>query len=543
MSTEGTCDLMIIDDEVLETEYILTLLNQCDIQFSNVAVAFSMEMAQNILLNRQIDIMICDIEMPRGSGLDLLKWVREQGFSPEVIIATCHPNFTYAQTALQLSCSDYLLKPVTPEQLESSLHKALDAVKRKASANLYQINERGIWENFFTDFIQNGFLHSRDGMLRKMREIHFPLTPETQMVPLLFRFSFRPNRTKSGVDSAKKTVLINILSDVLFDFSHTPFFCFINESTCFVAFPVSAQHGKASGNFYEHRLKKLLQSSNNLLGMPMCCYVGLNTPFQELNLECKKLCEKSREIFTCMSQVVLPSAEPKTLKTEFSAQEEDWAILLENGMLNKVKAQVEECLDPIYNQKIVCADEIFMYSQALIRAIFYFMEKQCIDDPDILSEQTQNELLMRDSFFLEDYSGRVRKLFKNLDEKIMSTGMDKHICERVALYIQSHVEDDMDRTMLAHKFGLSPEYLSHLFKQVMGISLVHFITREKLLYCKRMFDITSCSIHVAAEKVGYTNFSYFAKIFKKEFGCTPQQYKDRKEGKAESTIIGAERSD
>ena len=101
MSVGEACGLLIIDDEVLETEYILALLSRSSLEFSDVSVAFSMEMAQNILQNRRIDIMLCDIEMPRGSGLDLLKWVREQGLSPEVIITTCHPNFTYAQTALQ----------------------------------------------------------------------------------------------------------------------------------------------------------------------------------------------------------------------------------------------------------------------------------------------------------------------------------------------------------------------------------------------------------------------------------------------------------
>ena len=78
MSVGEACGLLIIDDEVLETEYILALLSRSSLEFSDVSVAFSMEMAQNILQNRRIDIMLCDIEMPRGSGLDLLKWVREQ---------------------------------------------------------------------------------------------------------------------------------------------------------------------------------------------------------------------------------------------------------------------------------------------------------------------------------------------------------------------------------------------------------------------------------------------------------------------------------
>ena len=523
MSVEEACGLLIIDDEVLETEYILALLSRSRLEFSDVSVAFSMEMAQNILQNRRIDIMLCDIEMPRGSGLDLLKWVREQGFSPEVIITTCHPNFTYAQTALQLSCSDYLLKPVMPEQLEGSLHKAVEAVRRKASADLYRSNEQGIWEHFFTDFIQDGAFGSRESLSRKMQEIHFPLTPDTRMTPMLFRFSFRPSTVKNGADSVKKTVLINILSDVLFDFSLTPFFCFVNESTCFVAFPSSAQ--RPNEDFYECRLKKLLKNSNSLLEMPMCCYVGESALFWELNGICKRLTQKSREAFTCINQVIFPSEGPRLPETEQSLREEDWMILLENGRLQKLREEAGEYLEGLLERRIVSANEVFLYSQSLIRTLLRFMEKQGIDSGELLGEQVQNQLLMRESFFLEDYAGRVRKLLELLGERL-EKGDRENICQRVAAYIQSHVEEDMDRGMLARRFGLSPEYLSHLFKQAMGVSLVSFITREKLLYCRRMFDITSCSVHAAAEKVGYTNFSYFAKLFKKEFGCTPQQYKE-----------------
>lgn len=530
MSAEEGCGLLIVDDEVLETEYLLTLLNRCGFSFSNISVAFSMEMAQNIMQNRKIDIMLCDIEMPQGSGLDLLRWVQGQGLSPEVIITTCHPNFSYAQTALQLSCSDYLLKPVTLEQIEGSLRKAMLAAGRKASANLYQINEVGIWEHFFTNFIQDGITGSREDFLREMQKIHFPLTPETQMVPLLFRFSFRSSKVKSGVDYAKKTVLINILSDVLFDFALTPFFCFINENTCFVTFPLSALHKEKPGNFYESRLKKLLRNSNDLLEMPMCCYVGMGISFWELNQVCKKLCQDSRESITCISEVVLPSTHLKVSQAQIPMQSEDWKILLENGRISKIKEEVEEYLKTLLDRKIVSANEVFLYSQALIRSVSYFMEKQGMDNREILSEQTQNELLMRESFFLEDYANHVNQLFERLNQNLDANG-EKTICERVAMFIHSHVEEDMDRTMLAKKFGLSPAYLSHLFKQTMGISLVSFITREKLLYCKHMFDVTSCSVHAAAEKVGYTNFSYFAKLFKKEFGCTPQQYRENGGGK------------
>ena len=110
-------DLLIVDDEVLETEYLLTLLPKTGFTFRNIAVAFNVETAQEILLHHPVDIILCDIEMPQGSGLDLLRWVRERKIPCEALIITCHPEFTYAQQAIKLSSVDYLLKPIDLTQL------------------------------------------------------------------------------------------------------------------------------------------------------------------------------------------------------------------------------------------------------------------------------------------------------------------------------------------------------------------------------------------------------------------------------------------
>ncbi|WP_130836264.1 response regulator transcription factor [Lachnoclostridium sp. Marseille-P6806] len=78
----------------------------------------------------RIDVMLCDIDMPRGSGLDLLTWVRENKYTTECIFLTCHANFDYAASAIRLDSTDYLLKPVSAQQLETAVGRAVQRLGR-----------------------------------------------------------------------------------------------------------------------------------------------------------------------------------------------------------------------------------------------------------------------------------------------------------------------------------------------------------------------------------------------------------------------------
>ena len=54
--------------------------------------------------------MVCDIEAPGGTGLDLLRWVRENGYGTENIFLTNYDSFAFASEAIKLDCVEYILK-------------------------------------------------------------------------------------------------------------------------------------------------------------------------------------------------------------------------------------------------------------------------------------------------------------------------------------------------------------------------------------------------------------------------------------------------
>ena len=73
-----------------------------------ILTAYSVPEARELLLGERVDILLCDIEMPPHSGLELLSLIREQKLPARCIFLSAHAEFTYAQEAVRLGGFDYI---------------------------------------------------------------------------------------------------------------------------------------------------------------------------------------------------------------------------------------------------------------------------------------------------------------------------------------------------------------------------------------------------------------------------------------------------
>ncbi len=121
-------NLLIVDDEEMEAEVIQKLIDWDQVRISNVYTAYSARQAIEVLKQNYISIVLSDIEMPRGSGHDLAKWIQENKPETVVIFLTGHADFTYAAAAIRLDVVDYLLKPVDAGRLREALERAVKRV-------------------------------------------------------------------------------------------------------------------------------------------------------------------------------------------------------------------------------------------------------------------------------------------------------------------------------------------------------------------------------------------------------------------------------
>lgn len=121
--------LLIVDDEILIANAILKNLAPSSLGFSEAFCVYSVDEAKNLISRQPVDIILCDIEMPDGSGLELLEWVKSFYPHIECIMLTCHAEFSYLRQAMRLGCMDYILKPIEYDELKGILRKTMDKIQ------------------------------------------------------------------------------------------------------------------------------------------------------------------------------------------------------------------------------------------------------------------------------------------------------------------------------------------------------------------------------------------------------------------------------
>ncbi len=126
--------LLIVDDEYYAVQGVLDGVNWEMLPFEEVLTAGSFTEAVEIMSEKQVDVLLSDIEMPDESGLFLIEWVNQNSPDTLSLIMSCHDEFDYARQAITLRCFEYLLKPIRYEKLTEVLKRAAEAVDKRHEA-------------------------------------------------------------------------------------------------------------------------------------------------------------------------------------------------------------------------------------------------------------------------------------------------------------------------------------------------------------------------------------------------------------------------
>ena len=133
-------NLLIVDDDPLVRRFFGMVMKEAG---ATVQMAEDVETAENIVREGTLDVAVVDINLPRKSGIELLRTIRQTRPEVPVILVTGFPTIESASDALRLEAYDYLPKPIETKQLIITVQRACETrALRAANQRMERANRR-----------------------------------------------------------------------------------------------------------------------------------------------------------------------------------------------------------------------------------------------------------------------------------------------------------------------------------------------------------------------------------------------------------------
>ena len=129
------------------------------------------------------------------------------------------------------------------------------------------------------------------------------------------------------------------------------------------------------------------------------------------------------------------------------------------------------------------------------------------------------------------YRARVSAMFKLEILKLLETvddgALPARMVEELDAYIRENSGEEISNTEIGAIFGYHPFYVSRILKERKGMTLRQYIIAYRIKAAKRLLQFSARTVNEIAEELGFTDASYFTKVFKGEVGETPKEYRNR----------------
>ena len=111
----------------------------------------------------------------------------------------------------------------------------------------------------------------------------------------------------------------------------------------------------------------------------------------------------------------------------------------------------------------------------------------------------------------------------DLVDSITLETVNEHVI-KILKYIDAHITERLSLQSISHEIGLSKEYTASIFKKEMGCTVTHYINDKKMTLAKQLISHNEMTLVEISAYLGYDNYSYFSRLFKRYLSISPQTY-------------------
>lgn len=517
--------LLIVDDEKITTEVLEKQIDRKRLLIDEVYTAYDVKMAEEILEKEPVDIVLCDIEMPRENGLQLLEWVRHRKLDSEFLFLTSHEKFEYALGAVKNGAANYLLKPVDIPAINKALLDVVEKITKEKQ--LHKIEEywnygkRKAVREFWRELLL-GKLYSEEEVEEEISRLGLPYQKKGRLV--LFHMRKESIFRDVNLESLDEFILDNILAESFTGNMEMERIVHWQDNgeyyIAVIAPPENEQAREKAGDAFR-ALENFYNKSIYAI------YIAQDEQLYKIHRLCEKILEYDRTHLCDEGEIIFF----ETVKEQKARPEK----VLDQKIIFRFLEKGERVRMLEYLQKIVLSlggtgqdmVNIQCFQMELVQTIsaFLYQKNQTMDflfADTVYSDYQRKAVNSRlDSIRWITYF--VNRVFDNMQEQMKSDQMLDVLVD----YIHTHYEKNISRNSLAELVHFSPEYVGKVFKKKMGISIHEYVNQYRIERAKILMETTEHRITEIALQVGFENMPYFSSTFKKYEGVSPAEYRKK----------------
>ena len=478
--------VLLVEDERIELNILKNYVDWKSCGIERVYTARGARSAIECINMNEPDILFTDIQMPGMSGLELARLVRQEGHTCKIVFITSHERFDYAREAVSLHAEAFLLKPFEIEEVEElarGLVEQLDR-ERQESEIARMAMERVL------DQACRGTLTNAETMIEKY--FHMPAS----------KLYFRLLAVKDAGEEVR--TLIREMSEISYAFRMDPFLI------CVI--PVQITIGN---------MVQMIRQTNPDQNFQIA-YSRDKVGITDLYTKIHALFACRDDLFYSEAGCVMSDQEhtarmPYTDKIKDLSTKGQIVEMILTGNREKAANLTMSALEALKSmQQEGCCQNAF----ALFMYIHDAMEeKGNLDDeavvPNIL-HAASFEVLKKE---FTDYIFHCCSSWEQMKNQRMYSYVKK--------YVEGHYMETCAVEDMAEEIKLSPNYLRKKFKEESGMTILEYLTAERMRRAAEMLKSPNVKAREVAVAVGYENVSYFTQLFAKTYGATPNEYRKK----------------
>lgn len=535
--------VLIVDDEKHVRDAIRMLVDWQHYEIRELYEAPEGAAAKLIIEQERPEIIFTDIRMPVLDGVELMQWIQQHYSDCKMIVVSGYEDFEYVRHTVKAGGSDYILKPIDPEELDEALTNAVASWKQEHEARVRQQRHTMTmnqikpiyWDKIFSSIVQGESVYP--DFAREFRQEFGSDLPDHGQVAIVCLDTIPGNlRSKftSNVDLLFFS-LANIANEYLRQTSCGYSFRYWNSMDDLVIIYWGTE------STFQDRLLLINEGIRSTFKTRLDISIGTRKTFgSELSesyrearhvLRQRNLLEPIGRIhFTETSETSALPALP------FAKYTSDFRAAILSSHEDQIREVTTRWILDIEQLDRVSFEQIELWKQEYTIFKSRLLADYLPDDPDPSFIRTE-ELSDEASTIPLDASGRlayemlldeVTHDLRKLSKKVSALQQrERSVVHDIVDYIEQHYDEDLTLQHISDRFHLSREYISRRFKQELQENVSDCITRTRIDKAKLLLLNPQLRIVQIAEMVGYRDEKYFSKVFKKVIGLSPSQYRAR----------------